>query len=187
MAANSRQPLVVMGLGNILWGDDGLGVAAVRILARRFDAPDGARVLDGGTLGLSLLPIIQDADSVLLVDAIRCAGADAGTLVRIEGDDVAPAVRERLSPHQIGVADLLEAAHLLDCYPRRLVLLGIVPQHLDFGLGLSAVVERQLDHLVNRVVEEASGWGYVFRARAETEETVRGDAGDSAGSARLRE
>jgi len=105
-----RQPLVVMGLGNILWGDDGLGVAAVAMLARRFDPPDGARVLDGGTLGLSLLPIIQDAERVLLLDAIRVGGADPGALVRIEGDEVAPAVRERLSPHQVGVADLLEAA-----------------------------------------------------------------------------
>jgi len=182
-----RQSLVVMGLGNILWGDDGLGVAAVQTLARRFEAPDGARVLDGGTLGLALLPIIQDAERVLLVDAIRVPDAAPGALIRIEGDEVAPAVRERLSPHQVGVADLLEAARLLDCYPERLVLLGIVPERLDFGFGLSAAVERQLDRLVNRVVEEVSGWGYAFRARAGSEETLRSGAGDHAGDFRLRE
>jgi len=187
MATSRRQPLVVMGLGNILWGDDGLGVAAVRMLVRRFDPPDGARVLDGGTLGLALLPIIQDAGRVLLVDAIRVGGAAPGTLVRIEGDEVAPAVRERLSPHQVGVADLLEAARLLDCYPERLVLLGMVPERLDFGFGLSTVVERQLERLVNRVVEELLGWGYEFRARAASEETLRGGAGDHAGGFRLRE
>ncbi len=182
-----RQPLVVMGLGNILWGDDGLGVAAVQMLARRFEAPDGACVLDGGTLGLALLPIIQDAERVLLVDAIRVSDAAPGALVRIEGDEVAPAVRERLSPHQVGVADLLEAAWLLDCYPERLALLGMVPQRLDFGFGLSAVVERQLDRLVNRVVEEALRWGYGFRSRAANQEITRRRAGDGAGDVRLRE
>jgi hydrogenase maturation protease len=186
MMTSRRQALVVMGLGNILWGDDGLGVAAVGMLARRFDAPEGARVLDGGTLGLALLPIIQDAERVLLIDAIRVGDAAPGALVRIEGDEVAPAVRERLSPHQVGVADLLDAARLLDCYPERLVLLGMVPQRLDLGFGLSAVVERQLDRLVNRVVDEALGWGYAFRARAGSKETLRGGAGDHAGDFRLR-
>ena len=162
---NSRQPLLVMGLGNILWGDDGLGVAAVQKLLCNFHVPDGVRVLDGGTLGLALLPVIQDAERVLLIDAIRQAGARPGAIVRIEGDDVAPAVRERLSPHQVGVADLLDAARLLGCYPERLVLLGIVPARLDFGFGPSAEVERQLDNLVNRVVEQALEWGYAFRSR----------------------
>jgi len=187
MATSRRQPLVVMGLGNILWGDDGLGVAAVQMLARRFEAPDGARVLDGGTLGLALLPIIQDAKRVLLVDAVRVPEAAPGVLIRIEGDEVAPAARERLSPHQVGVADLLEAARLLDCYPERLVLLGMVPRHLGFGFGLSADVERHLDRLVNRVVEEALGWGYAFRTRAGNEESARPRAGDGAGDVRLRE
>lgn len=183
-----RQPLVIMGLGNILWRDDGLGVAAVQMMARRFDAPEGALVLDGGTLGLALLPIIQDARRVLLVDAIRAPEAVPGALVRIEGDQVAPAVRERLSVHQVGVTNLLETARLLDCYPERLVLLGIVPQHLDFGFGLSAVVQRQLNRLVDRVVEEALGWGYAFRARDGSQEIARGDAGDGGvGAFRLRQ
>jgi hydrogenase maturation protease len=163
---NSRQPLLIMGLGNILWGDDGLGIAAVERLLCNFHVPDGVRVLDGGTLGLALLPVIQDAERVLLIDAIRQEGARPGAIVSIEGDEVAPAVRERLSPHQVGVTDLLDAARLVGCYPERLMLLGIVPACLDFGLGASVEVERQLDNLVNRVVEQALEWGYAFRSRA---------------------
>ena len=164
---NSRQPLLVMGLGNILWGDDGLGVAAVEKLLCNFHVPDGVRVLDGGTLGLALLPVIQDAERVVLIDAIRQEEARPGEIVRIEGDDVAPAVRDRLSPHQVGVTDLLDAARLLGCYPEQLVLLGIVPASLDFGFGPSAEVECQLDNLVNRVVEQALEWGYAFRSRGD--------------------
>ncbi len=183
----SRCPLVVMGLGNLLWGDDGLGIEAVRRLMRGFDAPGDVRVLDGGTLGLSLLPIIQDAERAILIDAIRAFGHEPGTLVRIEGDEVAPAVRERLSPHQIGVRDLLDAARLLDCYPKQLVLLGIVPERLEFGLSLSPAVQRPLDRLVDRVVEQATQWGFPFHPRAGGGDIARGGDGDGAAAAKLGE
>lgn len=163
---SSRCPLVVMGLGNLLWSDDGLGIAAVERLTRGFDAPEEVRVLDGGTLGLALLPIIQGAERAILIDAIREPGLAPGALVRIEGDEVAPAVRERLSPHQIGVSDLLDAARLLECYPRDLVLLGIVPERLGFGISLSPAIEKPLDSLVDRVVEQAKEWGFRFSRRA---------------------
>src|SRR5574341_490099 len=68
---NERPSLVVLGLGNVLLEDDGIGAAAVALLLERYEVPSGARVLDGGTLGLSLLPYLEDADSVILVDAIR--------------------------------------------------------------------------------------------------------------------
>ncbi len=183
----SRCPLVVLGLGNVLWSDDGLGIAAVNRLIRDFHAPAPVRVLDGGTLGLALLPIIQDAERAILVDAIRAPGAQPGALVRIEGDEVAPAVRERLSPHQIGVSDLLDAARLLGCYPADLVLLGIAPERLGFGISLSPAVQRPLDSLVDRVVEQARKWGFPFRPRAGGGGIARGDDGDGAAAGKLRE
>src|SRR5512134_729548 len=111
--------LLVLGLGNLLCGDDGLGAAAIARLERDYEAPDEALVLDGGTLGLSLLPYLEDTEDAILIDAIR-DDAPTGALVRLTGEDVGPAVRHRLSPHQVGVADLLDAARLHDRYPRRL-------------------------------------------------------------------
>jgi hydrogenase maturation protease len=102
-------PLLVLGLGNVLCGDDGLGAVAVHLLQRRYQAPDGVSILDGGTLGLSLLPYLEEAHEAILVDAIRGDGPP-GSFVRLEGDEVAPAVAGRLSVHQVGVADLLEGA-----------------------------------------------------------------------------
>jgi hydrogenase maturation protease len=161
---SSRTPLLVLGLGNVLLEDDGVGVAASALLLERYEPPTGVTVLDGGTLGLSLLPYLENAERVILLDAIR-ADAAPGTFVRIEGEDVAPAVALRLSPHQVGVADLLDGARWLRRYPPHLVLLGLVPASMELHLGLSAKVHRGLSHLVDRVVDEARALGFVFRCR----------------------
>ncbi len=167
--------LLILGLGNVICGDDGVGVAAVERLAREYELPEGVEALDGGTLGLSLLHFAADADDLLLVDAIR-ADAPAGTLVRLEGDAVAPAVRERLSVHQIGVADLLEGLRLLDAYPRRVTLLGLVPETLELQVGLSPAVAAGLPDLVSEVVGEVGRLGYPLCLRDDGATAVpRGD------------
>jgi len=161
-------PLLVLGLGNVLCGDDGLGAVAVHILQRRYRAPDGVLVLDGGTLGLSLLPNLEQAREAILVDAIRTDGAP-GSFVRLEGDDVAPAVAARLSVHQVGVLDLLEAARWRERYPTRLVLLGLVPESLELGVVRTRAVEAALDGLVDRIVAEARDLGHAFVPRGQCE------------------
>jgi hydrogenase maturation protease len=161
--------LLVLGLGNVLLADDGLGVAAVERLERRYRAPDGVRVLDGGTLGLSLLPHLQDARAAILVDAIRDDGAAPGAPVRIAGHEVRRAVQSRLSPHQVGVADLLDGVILRGEAPDPVILLGIVPESLDLDVGLTPAVAAGLDELVERIVEEARTLGFHFRSRTSDE------------------
>ena len=136
--SDSRTPVLVLGLGNVVCTDDGAGIAAIHKLIREYAMPEGVVAVDGGTLGLSLLPLVDNARQVILVDAVAAEGAP-GTQVRIEGDEVAPAVYERLSPHQIGVADLLAGASLLDRYP---------------------AVDAAIPRLVERVVEELIELGY---------------------------
>ncbi len=157
--------LLILGLGNVICSDDGLGVAAVERLAREYQLPAGVQALDGGTLGLSLLAHVTGADDLLLLDAIR-ADAPPGTLVRLDGEDVAPAVRERLSVHQIGVADLLDAMRLLDEEPRRMVLVGLVPESLELGIERTPAVEARIDDLVAAAAEEARSLGYPLSRRA---------------------
>ena len=156
--SNTASDLLVLGLGNVLLRDDGVGPAAIAWLRQTRVAPPGTRLLDGGTLGLSLLPYLEDARRVILVDAVA-ADACAGTLVRLEGTDVGPAVAARLSPHQVGVADLLEGARWHGREPERLVLLGIVPQSIELGVGLSDVVRRALPQLADLVCAEAHASG----------------------------
>jgi hydrogenase maturation protease len=151
--------VLVLGLGNVLLGDDGLGAAAVARLERNYCVPAGVRLADGGTLGLSLLGLIAESDHVILVDAIQADGP-AGTLVRLEGTDVSDAVRDRLSPHQIGVADLLEAARLIESYPATVTLLGLVPDLIDLAVARSSIVADKLDELVAAIVREVQSLGY---------------------------
>lgn len=174
---HGEMSLLILGLGNILCGDDGLGVAAVAEIQRRFVPPPGVRVLDGGTLGLTLLGYVGQARDVVLVDAVA-ADAPPGTLVRLEGSEVGPAARERLSVHQIGVADLLDGLRLLDAVPRRLLLLGLVPRTLELGLERSPEVQSQLPTLVRAVIAEAARLGYELRPTSQDEtdhETVLPD------------
>ena len=145
--------VLVLGLGNVLLGDDGLGAAAVARLEREYHVPPGVHLEDGGTLGLSLLGLLSDADCLILVDAVR-ADSPPGTLIRLDGADVSDAVRDRLSPHQVGVADLLDAARLIDSYPRTVTLLGLVPDCIDLSVVRSSVVDQRLDELVAVIVRE---------------------------------
>jgi hydrogenase maturation protease len=173
MSAEEGVALLVLGLGNVLCGDDGLGVVAVHLLQHRYRSPDGVQALDGGTLGLSLLPQLERARKAILVDAIRAEGPP-GSLVRLEGDEVAPAMAARLSVHQVGVVDLLDAARWRGCFPSRLILLGLVPESLELGLQRTAAVEAALPELVERIVAEARGLGHVFIPRTADETASRG-------------
>jgi hydrogenase maturation protease len=163
-SAAPRTPLLIVGLGNLLCADDGAGVRAAARLARDHYLPAGVRVLDGGTLGLQLLGELADAETVLLVDAVR-ADAPPGTLVVLDGDEVAAAVRDRLSVHQVGVADLLGGLELIGRAPRHLRLVGVVPHSLELSVECSPEVERALPALVERVVEEARALGFGLEAR----------------------
>jgi hydrogenase maturation protease len=151
--------LLVLGLGNVLLGDDGLGAVALARIESGYVIPEGVRLEDGGTLGLGLLGLLAEAERVILVDAVR-TDSSPGTLVRLDGDHVMPAVRDRLSPHQVGVAELLDTARLIGCYPATVTLIGLVPESLDLGLARSPAVAASLDKLVEAIVREVVALGY---------------------------
>jgi hydrogenase maturation protease len=176
---DSRSSLLVLGLGNLLCSDDGLGAFVAQVIAENRVVPDGVKVLDGGTLGLALLPYLEDAERAILVDAIQ-ADQPAGTLVRLDGEDVGPAVASRLSVHQVGVSDLIEAARWRERIPPTLVLLGIVPQTTDLGVGLSAPVLAGMPALVDLVCEEARRLGFPLEMKAGDDSNCTPRGGDPA-------
>lgn len=165
-AQGDRTGLLILGLGNLLCEDDGAGTAAVEALLRGWEPPPGVRILDGGTLGLTLLPLLQDADRVIIVDAIA-ADAPAGSLVRLEGSEVSLAAANRLSVHQVGVSDLLGGVSLLGQTPSVVVLHGVVPQSMELSVELTPAVAAAIPALVERVAAEAAALGFPLRARAE--------------------
>jgi len=169
-------PLLVLGLGNPLCHDDGVGVMAVTRVLQDWSPGPRMRVMEGGTLGLWLLPLLESYRTVLLVDAIRAEGKP-GTLVRIDGEEVARAAAHRLSVHQVGVGDLMDAAQLRGTLPPRLHLLGVVPESVSLGLGLSPRVEQALPLLVQRVVDTCSDLGHPLQPRVGDESVVGTDDG----------
>jgi hydrogenase maturation protease len=171
----TKNDLLILGLGNVLYGDDGLGVVAVELLGQRYDIPEGVQVADGGTLGLSLLPLLQQSQQVLIVDAIRSPGLAPGSLVRLAGDEVEPAVRDRLSPHQVGVADLLDAARLRGGYPSVVTLIGLVPEVMEWSIARSKSVDGGIDRLLEAIVDEVQGLGYQMVAKTASAHRDRAD------------
>jgi hydrogenase maturation protease len=134
----------------------------VELLRSRFRGDAETRVLDGGTLGLALLPEVEDAGALLVVDAVRAGGGAAGSLVRLQDDEVPQSLDTRLSPHEMGLVDVLAGATLTGRRPRRTVLVGLVPGAIELGVRLSPPVDAALPLLVERVVLEAAALGHPF-------------------------
>ena len=145
--------ILVLGIGNVLLTDEGIGVRALKELERKFTFPVNVELLDGGTAGIELLRHICNRDCLIIIDAMKC-DQQPGTVVRVEGRDVPAAFRTRISPHQLGLSDLLAAALLTNELPQNLVLFGIEPESIDIGLDLSDTVEASVDKLVDALADE---------------------------------
>jgi len=145
--------VVVIGLGNVVMSDDGLGVHAVNRLRDRHALPDEIELVEGGTAGLLLLPYLADARCAVLIDAID-VGAEPGTAVRLDGDDWAEMFAVRMSPHDVGLVDLLGAARLSGAWPDELILHGAQPGYTGLGTELTPAVAGALDAVVDAVVAE---------------------------------
>jgi hydrogenase maturation protease len=152
---------VVIGLGNIVLSDDGLGVYAVRRLRERHAFDEDVELIEGGTAGLLLLPYLADAGRAIIVDAID-VGAAPGTPVRLDGEEWSSAFAVRMTPHDVGLADLLGAAGLTGMWPERLALHGAQPESTAIGTELSAPVAAAIEPLVDAIADELALWGVAF-------------------------
>lgn len=150
------RPTVVIGLGNPLMGDDGLGLVALERL-RELVTDDTVDLVDGGTWGLSLLPAIEAAARVLLLDAIDAGGAP-GTLHILARSDLPRYLATRLSPHEVDLQDVLALAELRGTLPDETVAIGLQPGHVETGWGLSEPVGGRLDALVAAVLHQLAAW-----------------------------
>ena len=157
---------LVLGLGNILLRDEGVGVRVVERLLEQYDFPEGVRVMDGGTLGLDLLPFLEEASRLLVIDAVQ-ARKPPGTLVRLVGDEIPIFLdASKVSPHQEGLQDLLAVALLKGYLPEEVVFWGAQITSLGVGLDLSDAVAEQVDALAEKVLVELARWGIDAQRKA---------------------
>jgi hydrogenase maturation protease len=150
--------ILVLGIGNLLLMDEGLGVRALETIEQRFEIPAGVELMDGGTSGMELLGYIQGRDALIILDAVTCNKLP-GTIVRMEGEQVPALFRKKISPHQLGLSDLIAAANLTGTLPGKVVLFGVEPKDLGTGLDLSAPVAGILEHLADQVALELETLG----------------------------
>ncbi|BCS52170.1 HyaD/HybD family hydrogenase maturation endopeptidase [Geobacter sp. SVR] len=150
--------ILVLGVGNLLLQDEGAGVRALEVFARTYTVPDGVELLDGGTSGLDLLHHIEGRDCLVILDVVK-SGKPAGTLVRLEAEQVPALLDRKISPHQLGLSDLLAIARLTDTMPEKLVLLGVEPKSFDTGLEMSEEVGGCLEGLAAMLAGELGALG----------------------------
>jgi hydrogenase maturation protease len=145
--------LLVLGIGNVLMNDDAAGALVVRELAEEYAEDEELHIVEGGTLGLDLLPMVEWCERLVLADAVDL-DLDAGTVVRIDGRDVEPVFECKLSPHQMGMKDLLLAAELAGYRPPEVVLYGIQVKSVQMDMELSPEVKKGMERLKEHLQKE---------------------------------
>jgi hydrogenase maturation protease len=157
MNVTNERKIAVLGLGNILLTDEGVGVHAVNAINKRCAFFPPIEIVDGGTMGLDLLPLFQEKDKILIIDAVDF-GKAAGLIGIIEGDAIPSVLKTKLSVHHIGLSDVLFAAKLMRTTPLDVCLIGIQPKSLDLGLDMTDEIRVKLDDIIGLALQKLKEW-----------------------------
>ena len=157
---DARDTIVVLGIGNVLWADEGFGVRCVEALQARYRFADHVQLVDGGTQGLYLIPQVHAAGKLLILDAVDY-GLAPGTLKLVENEEVPRFLgAKKMSLHQTGFQEVLALAQLTGAYPDEVLLIGCQPEELeDYGGSLRDSVKQALEHALELAVQRLQGWG----------------------------
>ncbi|HJV86645.1 MAG TPA: HyaD/HybD family hydrogenase maturation endopeptidase [Noviherbaspirillum sp.] len=157
--------IVILGVGNILLSDEGVGVRAIERFQHEYRVPPQVEVIDGGTAGMELLEDLAHATHLIIVDAVR-SRKEPGTIVRIAGDDVPVFFKTKLSPHQVGLSDVLATLAFNNEQPGGVTVFGVEPLSLETGMALTPQVEALLPTLTSLIVSELGLLGVVVERAA---------------------
>lgn len=156
--------VLILGIGNVLWADEGFGVRCVEQLAQTWELPESVTLLDGGTQGLYLLPFLEEADILVVFDAVDY-GLVPGTMKVVEGDEVPRFMgAKKMSLHQTGFQDVIATAQLMGYCPETLLLIGCQPEELeDYGGGLRDIVAAQIKPAIKVALSKLAQMGIVAK------------------------
>ncbi len=159
-----KNRFLLLGLGNILLKDEGIGVHAVEALRENFEFSPDLRLLDGGTLGLDLLPYLEGQEKILFIDAVDFQ-KEPGTIGFWEDGEIPSFLSPALSFHQIGLRDLLFTSAFMGMAPAKTVLIGVQPAEIETGLTLSDPLQKNFGNLLNAVTDTLREWGIEVREK----------------------
>lgn len=163
---------LVLGIGNTIMSDDGVGIRVVQELHREYRFPLTVEVVEGGTLGLGLLPLLEGRSHLIVVDAVE-TGKKPGTCIRLTGEELPAALESGLSPHQLGLKDLLAVSRLMGRTQPEMVLIGVQPRSVELAEHLSPEVELQVETMKGAVLKELARIGIKARAVAHNVDECR--------------
>ncbi|MDO8926262.1 MAG: HyaD/HybD family hydrogenase maturation endopeptidase [Sideroxyarcus sp.] len=156
--------IVVLGVGNTLLSDEGIGVRAIEQLQQDYDLPPEVVVIDGGTTGMEMLDDLSNADHIIIVDAVR-SGRPPAAIIRLADEQVPVFFKTKLSPHQIGLSDVLATLAFIGEQPGGVTVIGVEPVSLETSMSLSPQVEARLPELLDLLVTELHELGVAVRSR----------------------
>lgn len=156
--------VVILGIGNTILSDEGVGVHAAEALREHYALPEGVEVMDGGTAGMELLDALSDLDLLLVLDAVK-AHRPPGTLLCLTGAEVPVFFRSKLSPHQVSICDVLASLDFAGHAPADLVLVGVEPESLELGLSMTATVASRVPEMVATAVAQLAARGVALHPR----------------------
>lgn len=164
----ASEQILVLGVGNLLLTDEGVGIRVTERLNELYEFPENVSVLDGGVLGLSLLGVISEADHLIVVDAVK-NGMEPGSLYRLEGDQVPRRILAKNSLHQVDFLETLASCEALDKVPET-VILGVEPQDIEnLSIELTPLIQERVDALVDMALKELDRLGVHYRSKGEME------------------
>ena len=162
----TQYEVLVMGIGNILWADEGFGVRAVERYHEKFADDCRVRVIDGGTLGAYLINEVINARRLLIFDCCDLKAAP-GTMRLLRGDEIKIWSATKISPHQTGMNDVLATAMLQGYEPEKLTVIGVQPKELeDYGGSLTETVKAAIEPAVDCAAKELADWGFAPKLRS---------------------
>jgi len=147
----TEKKTVIIGIGNLILRDEGLGVHVVRQLEDR-ELPPGVELIDGGTATMDLLPVIHEAERIVVIDALR-AGGEPGTIYRVSPEDLSCETQRPLSLHQVGLLEVVGMAKQLGGHVD-VAIIGVEPKEISWGMELSPEVEAAMPKVIDAVFEE---------------------------------
>jgi hydrogenase maturation protease len=153
--------VLILGIGNTLLTDEAVGVRAVEALQDAYDLPLEVQAVDAGTSSMDMLDAIADVDLLVVLDAVK-AGKPLGTVLRLSGDEVPVFFRKKLSPHQVGLSDVLASLEFAGCRPKDIVVIGIEAENFALGLEMSPLIAARVPELVALVVGELASRGIML-------------------------
>ncbi len=166
-----KQKAGILGLGNLLLSDESFGVHVVEYLTEQYIFPESVTVLDGGTSGIYMAPFLEEHTLVLIVDVLRQQGRVPGSLFTFNADDIAnSSLQSRMSPHQLGILEILDICTLREAAPEHVEFFCVVPETIETGLAMSKVVADQVEKTGNLLVQRLRSAGYDVQLRPDKQQ-----------------